>query len=215
MKRSTLITVVGIVLLFGLAAAVSGERIVSDGQKPAKVEQKNQPATTISTSTPAPSPVFTEGEFETVVEPTPPAPADANAYSIPWQSINAGGDDMQSTNYQMMSSVGQSVIGYATSDNYQTGMGYWYGMGGDDCFCGGPPPSFGDITCDAAVNPVDVVKMVNYVYKNIEDRCSDGWNCPYEPGDVNCDNAVNPVDVVRYVNYVYKNITPFPCDPCS
>ena len=65
------------------------------------------------------------------------------------------------------------------------------------------------------MNPVDVVKMVNFVYKNIEDRCSDGWNCPYEPGDVNCDNAVNPVDVVRYVNYVYKNIIPFPCDPCA
>ena len=58
-------------------------------------------------------------------------------------------------------------------------------------------------------------KMVNYVYKSIDDRCSDGWNCSVPPGDVTCEGAVNPVDVVHYVNYVYKNITPFPCDPCE
>ena len=176
MKRLTAMIITGILLLFILTVATSGERVVSENK----------------------------------------ATADPNAYDIPWQSINAGGNDMQSTNYQMMSSVGQSVIGQATSANYEAGIGYWYGMAtGGGCFCGGPPPAFGDITCDAAVNPVDVVKMVNYVYKGIDDRCSVGWNCPVPPGDVTCEGAVNPVDVVHYVNYVYKNITPFPCDPCS
>ena len=104
------------------------------------------------------------------------------------------------------------------------------------CFCGGAsvidpgPPlvlgTFGDITCDNQVNPVDVVKMVNFVYKAIDDRCpvhpiteplpvtGGDWQCPTHVGDVTCDYQVNPVDVVRYVNYVYKNIVPFPCDPC-
>jgi hypothetical protein len=84
------------------------------------------------------------------------------------------------------------------------------------CFCGGDYPTFGDVDCNLAVNPVDVVYMVNYVYKGLDARCYPaGWNCPYDLGDVNCDFAVNPVDVVYYVNYVYKGNTPFPCNGCT
>jgi len=79
-----------------------------------------------------------------------------------------------------------------------------------DCDCG----VWGDVNCDDDVNPVDVVFMVNYVYKNWDSRC-DPPSCPMRTGDVNCDDQVNPVDVVYYVNYVYKNWTPFPCDPCA
>jgi len=83
--------------------------------------------------------------------------------------------------------------------------------GGPNCFCGNP---VGDVNCDAAVNPVDVVYMVNYVYKNQDARCYPaGWDCPYDLGDVDCNGGVNPVDVVYFVNYVYKNQNAF-CDPC-
>jgi hypothetical protein len=136
----------------------------------------------------------------------------AAAYEIPWQSVNAGGDDMSSTNYQMSSSAGQSCIGYTSGGSYSMGTGYWYGVETitSENNCGSP---FGDVNCDAAVNPVDVVYMVNYVYKNQDARCyPGGWNCPYDIGDVDCNGAVNPIDVVYYVNYVYKNQDAF-CSP--
>ena len=63
----------------------------------------------------------------------------------------------------------------------------------------------GDVNCDGVLNPMDVVILVNYVYKN--------WDiiCPGSLGDLNCDGAVNPVDVVIIVNHVYKN---WPIPPC-
>lgn len=78
------------------------------------------------------------------------------------------------------------------------------------CDCG----VWGDVNQDYQVNPVDVVYMVNFVYKNQDSRVPPP-NCSQETGDVNCDQSVNPVDVVYYVNFVYKNLTPFPCDGCE
>ena len=80
-------------------------------------------------------------------------------------------------------------------------------VGGCDCGL------WGDISADEAINPLDVTFIVNYVYKDLDQR-TPLPGCPYDPGDVNCDYAVNPLDVVHYVNYVYKNITPWPCEGC-
>jgi len=80
-----------------------------------------------------------------------------------------------------------------------------------ECQCG----VWGEVNGDGAINPTDVVYMVNFVYKNQDARVQPP-NCPLEAGDVNCDSNVNPVDIVYYVNYVYKNLTPWPClDPCQ
>ena len=58
----------------------------------------------------------------------------------------------------------------------------------------------GDVNADGATNPLDVVFLVNFVYKG-HDSVS-----PIEAfGDCNCDGQVNPVDVVMLVNYVYKS----------
>ena len=57
----------------------------------------------------------------------------------------------------------------------------------------------GDVNTDGVINVLDVVYLLNYVYKN--------WDPPQLHvcvGDCNCDGAVNPVDVARLVNYVYK-----------
>jgi len=76
----------------------------------------------------------------------------------------------------------------------------------------------GDLDCSYTLSPIDVVIIVNFVYKDQDARCyPTGWNCPSKMGDVNCDSAVNAVDVVNYINYVYKNWKPFPLcpDPCD
>jgi len=80
------------------------------------------------------------------------------------------------------------------------------------CVCG----VWGDVTGDDLVNPVDVVYMVQYVYKNEDGLCSPPfWTCPQPLGDANCDGAVNPVDVVIYAHFVYANLNGFCADPCG
>jgi len=71
-----------------------------------------------------------------------------------------------------------------------------------------------DLNRDMAINPVDVVRIVNFVYKSIDARLQIA-TCPGDNGDWDCDGNVNPVDVVRYVNFVYKSSTVIPCNPCA
>jgi len=76
--------------------------------------------------------------------------------------------------------------------------------------CGQP---FGDLDCSGSINPVDVVYLVNFVYKDQDARCYPyPWVCPVSLGDVDCSHGINPVDVVYYVNKVYKNLDAF-CNP--
>jgi hypothetical protein len=129
---------------------------------------------------------------ESTLEPT--------AYEIPWQSINAGGDDLSSDNYRMMFSVGQSVIGYATSDNYETGIGYWYGAGGGGpCDCG----LSGDVNNDGSADPLDVSYLVNKVFLSQDELHDYTATCSYPNGDVNCDSSADPLDVSYLVNKVF------------
>jgi len=61
---------------------------------------------------------------------------------------------------------------------------------------------YGDLNNDLVVNPVDVVWLVNIVYRN--------GPPPVLPGTqyINGDSACNPVDVVWLVNHVYRNGPP-------
>jgi len=194
-KRPIIKIVVGILLIFALTAVVSGKRIASDSKTQAKVEQL---ATEVQTR----SSMVDEGEQrlqvaapsvgQSTIEPT--------AYDIPWQSINTGGGNYQSASYETSSSTGQSVIGYATSANYETGMGYWYGMGGGECDCF----TKGDVNGDGGATPLDVAFLVKYVYQS-QDALVERPLCPYPKGDVNCDGGATPLDVAFLVKYVYQS----------
>ena len=61
---------------------------------------------------------------------------------------------------------------------------------------------------------MDVVIMVNYVYKSLDSR-QQLSACPGDNGDWNCDGVINPVDMAYYVNYVYRASGDVPCDPCQ
>ncbi len=204
MKRTILAIAVGILLLFVLTAVVSGRRVVTDDKKPAKAEQQATESETPNTPVHVEVPAISG---EDVHQPQVAAPSTEEStlepadYDIPWQSINAGGDDLSSDNYRMMFSVGQSVIGHATSDNYEAGIGYWYGAGGDGgpCDCG----LAGDVNHDASADPLDVSYLVNKVYLSQDALHDYTATCPYPNGDVNCDDSTDPLDVSYLVNKVY------------
>ncbi|MFC1475721.1 hypothetical protein ACFLQW_01810 [Candidatus Zixiibacteriota bacterium] len=207
MKQRVIVLGIGILLLLFLTAVVSGERIASDNKTPAKVERQTavdqtvtapdhgiRPASETAVETFQATAIALE-ENESTAEPT--------AYEIPWQSINAGGDDLSSTNYRMLFSVGQSVIGYATSDNYEAGIGYWYGAGGGGgCECG----VAGDVNHDLSTDPLDVSFLVNKVYLSLDALYDYTATCPYPNGDVNCDSSTDPLDVSYLVNKVYLSL---------
>ena len=72
-----------------------------------------------------------------------------------------------------------------------------------------------DLNLDGNLNPVDMVTVVNYVYKGIDNRQTLPTTCPKPNGDWDCFGGVNPVDVVWYVNFVHKGSSTGPCDPCA
>ena len=69
------------------------------------------------------------------------------------------------------------------------------------------PARRGDLNHDAAFNAVDVVSIVNYVFRGIE-----GAACPPESADVNCDQVSNVSDVVDMVNVCFRGGA-LPCQP--
>ncbi len=80
----------------------------------------------------------------------------------------------------------------------------------EPCDC----PLNGDWNCDGRIDPIDVVYMVNYVYRTFgQEPCNPG-NC-FQNGDVNCDHYIDPLDCVYLVAWVYRPGTPPPCDPCT
>lgn len=214
MKRTIAIIGVGILLLFVFTAIVSGERIVSDNKTPATVGAEvniapAQPPTPTDQTPAAPDrPVTPVGSpiFDDFGMPD----GESDNYQIPWESINAGGDDLQSAGYQMMFSVGQSVVGYATSDDYEAGIGYWYGVGA--CDCGEP----GDVDgTGGAPTPLDVSYLVNKVFKSQDALYDYTATCPYENGDMDCTGgAATPLDVSYLVNKVFKSQDAL-CDRCT
>jgi len=72
---------------------------------------------------------------------------------------------------------------------------------------------YGDLNIDGLINPVDVVYIINYVYKNSDARLQIP-SCPGDNGDLDCSGVIDAVDVVYLLNYVYKNQDER-CDPCD
>ncbi len=64
----------------------------------------------------------------------------------------------------------------------------------------------GDVNCDGNLTIVDVVFLINYLFRNGPPPI------PLKAGDVNCDGEVTIADAVYLVNYLFKGGPP-PCDP--
>jgi hypothetical protein len=51
-------------------------------------------------------------------------------FSLDWYTPlnSSGGGPSQSANYVANFTIGQTVIGASSSENYSLGLGYWYGL---------------------------------------------------------------------------------------
>jgi hypothetical protein len=78
------------------------------------------------------------------------------------------------------------------------------------CICG----DFCNLDGVAGYTPVDIIYIVNFVYKQLDARQSLS-NCASDNGDWDCSGYVTPVDVTYYVQYVYRSSGVGPCDPCN
>ena len=63
----------------------------------------------------------------------------------------------------------------------------------------------GDCNTSGAVEPSDVVYLINYFFRNGQPPR------PYEAGDCNCDGVVSPGDVVCLLNYLFRGWPPPSC----
>ena len=80
----------------------------------------------------------------------------------------------------------------------------------DKCDCTG----FCDVDRDGNLAMTDIVRVVNFVYRNSDSR-KQIPGCSGNNGDWNCDGVINGVDVVLYVNYLLRMTGTPPCDPCA
>ena len=55
--------------------------------------------------------------------------ATAQTYQIDWYVIGSGGGHSESANYQVNGTIGQPIVGIASSDNYTIEAGFWVGGG--------------------------------------------------------------------------------------
>jgi hypothetical protein len=63
---------------------------------------------------------------------------------------------------------------------------------------------------------LDMVYMINYMFKGLEIIPPNTPNCPVENrADYNCDGRINLVDLVMMINWAYRYPAPGPCDPCT
>ena len=213
MKHRILMIGGGVLLVLLTAGVALPGKVKQAGEKAAKIaatdrtkaiEQKTvtlPPATADS-----PRPI---GQAQLPVATT----SRSATYEIKWQSINGGGGNIKSMNYEMQSSIGQSATGYATSANYQLGAGYWYGVGGNtQCSC----PSQGDIaerpSGNGVIDVFDVIEIIGIAFSGSPDIQDP--QCPKTRGDVDNNGVTDVFDVIYLIATAFSG-GPNPVNPCG
>lgn len=130
----------------------------------------------------------------------------AQDYSIDRYVIASGGGHSESSNYQIDGTIGQSIVGVSSSENYIVKAGFWVGIGG-------PPPCDyvpGDANGDGNVMGNDVTYSVRY-FKGLgappPDSCPYNGGWLYSGGDANGNCVYAGSDVTFLVGY-FKGYNP-------
>jgi hypothetical protein len=125
---------------------------------------------------------------------------------IDWESVNSGGQDVQSPSHTMRYSVGQSVIGYTGNASNESGIGYWYGAG--DCNC----PHQSDYDKDGFLTPLDLAALIDVLFAGRPTERDP--LCPTWRGDFDNDGFPTPLDLAGLIDHLFAG-GERPCDPCN
>ena len=120
-------------------------------------------------------------------------------YSIDTDVLSGGGRDCSSTNYFLMSTLGQpTAIGPASSTNYLNYAGFWYTIPGpqEGCYW------LGDINCDDTVDISDVILVL---------RIALALDPPAPCSNINDDTMVDISDVILTLRIALGLDAKVPC----
>lgn len=134
----------------------------------------------------------------------------AQTYQIDWYVIGSGGGHAESGTYQVDGTIGQPIVGQASSDNYTVDAGFWIGAGtsGPDCY----EYMAGDANManglwKPMVLGADVTFLVNYFKGSpasnpcLVNNPSAGNPYFWASADANGDCIVMGSDVIKLVGY--------------
>lgn len=200
------ITVIAVAVLTAAVLHAAGPRAIG--------KSASQPAVTLPaapTATAKPDDASPYILSNVSVGAAPAAVASSASYEMNWYSINSGGIiEATSSTYAMSASVGQPVVGRASSPSYDMGAGFWYGVPASGCNC----PDQGDVANnDFAVDVFDVIAEIGIAFQGGSDIQDPA--CPTTRGDVtNNDFAVDVFDVIALIGIAFQGQpVPNPCVP--
>jgi len=132
----------------------------------------------------------------------------SGADTINWQVISGGGTEGTTTNYGLNGTVGQTAVGPGTTTSYKLNSGYWqHFSSGNCCLDWGLP---GDANSDGAINLLDVLHIIGFVYQTPvgEPHNPDGCDALM---DANGDGSsaetpvVNLLDILAMIAHIYQD----------
>jgi hypothetical protein len=138
----------------------------------------------------------------------------AQTYKIDWYVIGSGGGHAQSSSYQLDGTIGQPIVGIASSSSYTLEAGFWVGASQ----AGGCIYVIGDINGNHATNGIDVTYGVGY-FKGGPPPPVSCPTCPesnpfYAAGDVNGNCVFNGIDITYFVAYLKGGAALRNCADC-
>jgi len=209
MRRVTGLSVIMVAVLAAALFHGAGPRPVGKAASQPKANPPAAPAAKAKAAKPSP---YTLSSVSVGTAPTV-VPSSAS-YEMNWYSVNSGGTiGATSTSYEMSASVGQPVVGRASSPSYDMGAGFWYGVGGCNCPLQGdvnpPPPQ--SPPGDGVVDVFDVIQEIAIAFSGGADYTDPA--CPRSRGDVNNDGFVDVFDVIQEIAVAFSG--GFVCNPCT
>ena len=117
------------------------------------------------------------------------------AYNIDWQVLSSGGGSGSSTNYGLLSVVGQTAAGEGSSTNFIVVHGFVQNFGSSGCCTG----STGNVDGDGGVDIADLTFLIDHLFINFPDLLCD------DEGNVDNDGGVDIADLTFLIDHLFIN----------
>lgn len=169
--------------------------------KTSKKEKKKPAKQTGSSTVVSPAPAKPIDIFQDFIDPEVGLSGSQTGELIDWQAITSGGGFSSSTNFGMLSAIGQTAAGPSSSTNFNLNSGFVQNFGLGCCV------NAGDANGSGSVNIADVTFLIARIFA--------GGAAPVccEEGDANGSGSVNIADVTFLIARIFAGGAPPICGP--